>query len=195
MGNCMPSDAGTYPGNKRVAKPAYQPGDGEFERVNSTTAVATAHFVTCPGGNALKLVGKPNRVDEQAAGVAPGGATGPQYISVTLPPGVQSGDVIHVKAPDGRINAITVPMGMGPGSTFTVEFSEDTPPPPKEDELTPGVYVPTVVAEPEEVETGVPAAGGGGGGGYGMQQGGDGMETAAVAQPTTGPYVPAYAAK
>ena len=97
---------------------------------------------------------------------------------VTLPDGVQAGDIIHVKAPDGRLNAITVPEGMGPGSTFTVEFSVDTPPPPKEEELTPGVYVPTVVAEPE-VEMGVPYGGGG-----------DGMETA-VAKPTTGPYVPA----
>ena len=90
--------------------------------------------------------------------------------TVTLPDGVQAGD--------GRLNTITIPEGMGPGSTFTVEFSVDTPPPPKEEELTPGVYVPTVVAEPE-VEMGVPYGGGG-----------DGMETA-VAKPTTGPYVPA----
>ena len=80
------------------------------------------------------------------------------------------------------MNAITVPEGMGPGSPFTVEFSVDTPPPPQEEELTPGVYVPTVVAEPE-AETGVPAS-------YAT---GDGME--AVAQPTTGPYVPAYSTK
>ena len=104
-----------------------------------------------------------------------------QYL-VTLPPGVNAGDVIHVKAPDGRMNAITVPEGMGPGSTFTVEFSVDTPA-PVEEEMAPGVYVPTVVAEPE-AETAVPA------GSYGT---GDGME--AVAQPTTGPYVPAYSAK
>jgi len=108
----------------------------------------------------------------------------PTYISVTLPPGVQSGDIIHVKAPDGRMNAISVPEGMGPGSTFTVEFSGDTPP-PKEEDLTPGVYVPTVVAEPE-VETGMPYYGDS----YAM------METAAtVAKPTDEPYVPAYASK
>lgn len=101
---------------------------------------------------------------------------------VTLPSGVHSGDIIHVRAPDGRLNAITVPNGMGPGSTFTVEFSDDTPPPPAEEDLTPGVYVPTVMAEPEVMETSsssnaayVPGANGD-----------------VVASATTGPYVPAY---
>ena len=105
--------------------------------------------------------------------------------TVTLPDGVQAGDVIHVRAPDGRLNAITVPDGMGPGSTFTVEFSTDVEPPKDEEALTPGVYIPTVVAEPE-VETGVP---------YNPSyKGGDGMESssgAVTAQPTSGPYVPA----
>lgn len=68
MGNCIPANAATYPGNKRVAKPAYQPSDDEYKRVNSTTAVADAHFVTCPGGNALMLVGKPNRAEVPAGG-------------------------------------------------------------------------------------------------------------------------------
>jgi len=172
---CIPSKTAAYPGNNRVAKPVYQPPESDYKQVDSTTAVANVHFVTCPGGNALKLVGKPNRTEAPAGSGSEGLA---KYISVTLPDGVQAGDVIHVKAPDGRMNAITVPEGMGPGSTFTVEFSVDIPPPPKEEELTPGVYVPTVVAEPE-VEMGVPYGGGG-----------DGMETA-VAKPTTGPYVPA----
>lgn len=95
---------------------------------------------------------------------------------------MHSGDIIHVRAPDGRLNAITVPNGMGPGSTFTVEFSDDTPPPPAEEDLTPGVYVPTVMAEPEVMETSsssnaayVPGANG-----------------EVVASATTGPYVPAY---
>ncbi|KAL7528997.1 hypothetical protein ACHAWF_002799 [Thalassiosira exigua] len=181
MGSCLSSKTSSYPGNRRVAKPVYQPGDDEFRQVDKNTAVATAHFVTCPGGNALRLAGKPNRAEVP---VGSGGLA--KYISVTLPSGVSAGDVIHVKAPDGRMNAITVPEGMGPGSTFTVEFSDDTPPPPKEDELTPGVYVPTVVAEPE-AETGVPAS-------APAYEAGSGVETA-VAQPTTGPYVPAYAPK
>jgi hypothetical protein len=104
--------------------------------------------------------------------------------TVTLPAGVSAGDVIHVRAPDGRLNAIAVPEGMGPGSTFTVEFAPDVPPPPKEEDLTPGVYVPTVFAEPE-VETGVPASAPS----FGK------LDGSAVAQPTTGPYVPAYSAK
>lgn len=89
------------------------------------------------------------------------------------------------------MNAITVPDGMGAGSTFTVEFSTDVAPPPKEEELTPGVYVPTVMAEPEVVNTGVAVPDSSSG--YG-NKGGNGMEEA-VAQPTSGPYVPAYAAK
>jgi hypothetical protein len=48
--------------------------------------------------------------------------------AVTLPQGVYPGDTIHVKAPDGRINAIIVPDGMFAGDSFTVEFA-DAPPP------------------------------------------------------------------
>lgn len=64
---CIPSTA-AYPGNKRTAMPSYQPGANEFEQVNSNTAVCTTHFVTCAGGNALKLVGKPNRADANIGG-------------------------------------------------------------------------------------------------------------------------------
>ena len=46
--------------------------------------------------------------------------------TVTLPDGVVAGQTIHVQAPDGRVNAIVVPPGFGPGSTFTVEFAPDT---------------------------------------------------------------------
>ncbi len=94
---------------------------------------------------------------------------------VTLPSGVHGGDVIHVKAPDGRINAIVVPMGMGPGSTFTVEFassSYDDHPGGREGKgeenaMAPGVYVPVVVAEQDVTDTNEPAA---------------------VARPTSGPF-------
>ena len=44
---------------------------------------------------------------------------------VTLPDGVKAGQVIHVQAPDGRVNEIIVPDGFGPGSTFTVEFAKE----------------------------------------------------------------------
>lgn len=150
---CVNSTAADYPGNRRVANPTYQPPDSDYTQVDETTAVANAHFVTCPGGNALRLEGKPHRSDGIMGNTTTNNTTGgqPTYISVTLPPGVNSGDVIHVRAPDGRLNAITVPPGMGPGSTFTVEFSDDTSgAPPKEEELAPGVYVPTVMAVADE---------------------------------------------
>ena len=44
---------------------------------------------------------------------------------MTLPYGVKEGQTIHVKAPDGRLNAIVIPPGLGPGSTFTVEFASE----------------------------------------------------------------------
>jgi len=202
MGQCASTNAATYPGNNRSTKPSYQPSADEYKQVNSTTAVADAHFVACAGGNALKLVGKPNRAEDSGSGgFAWAGDGPPQYISVTLPPGVEAGDTIHVRAPDGRMNAISVPAGMGPGSTFTVEFAPDTPPPAKQEDFTPGVYVPTVEAELEtgystpgvyvptveaELETGFPESSGG----Y-NDNGYDGMET--MAKPTTVPYNPAYA--
>ena len=75
MGCCL-SSAGAYPGNTRIAKPAYQPSDSEYKQVTKSTAVANVHFITCEGGNALKLVGKPNRV-----GVSVGGDGLAKYIS------------------------------------------------------------------------------------------------------------------
>jgi len=42
-----------------------------------------------------------------------------------------AGQTIHVQSPDGRTNAIVIPPGFGPGSTFTVEFAPDTTPPPE----------------------------------------------------------------
>lgn len=47
---------------------------------------------------------------------------------MTLPEGVTEGQTIHVQAPNGKINAIVVPPGFGPGSTFTVEFAPDEKP-------------------------------------------------------------------
>jgi hypothetical protein len=50
------------------------------------------------------------------------------YYTVTLPEGVKEGQTIHVQAPDGKINAIVIPPGFGPGSTFTVEFAPEEKP-------------------------------------------------------------------
>ena len=61
---------------------------------------------------------------------AASGGPAKEYISVTLPEGVNPGDTIHVQSPDGRLNAIVVPDGMHAGSTFTVEFAGAPKPPP-----------------------------------------------------------------
>jgi len=62
MGCCQSAAAtSAYPGNRRPVKPTYQPNDNEYKSVDKNTKVCTAHFVTCPGGNALRLVDKPNR--------------------------------------------------------------------------------------------------------------------------------------
>uniref|UniRef100_A0A7S4MMB2 Uncharacterized protein n=1 Tax=Odontella aurita TaxID=265563 RepID=A0A7S4MMB2_9STRA len=106
---------GQYPGNRRAKQQPYIPDASEFQKVNGNTEVASAHFVAYGGGNALKLMDKPNRAQ-------PAANTNSDYVEVTLPDGVFAGDVIHVRAPDGRLNEIIVPDGMGPGSAFTVEF-------------------------------------------------------------------------
>jgi len=46
----------SYPGNRRVAQPVYVPNSNEYKQIDANTAVAQAHFVTCPGGNALRLM-------------------------------------------------------------------------------------------------------------------------------------------
>ena len=99
----------------------------------------------------MKLVGKDNR---GGTSTTSSDTNNGRYISVTLPSNVHAGDVIHVHAPDGRLNAVTVPEGMGPGSTFTVEFAPEPPAavPIAEADLAPGVYVPTVVAEMEPMD-------------------------------------------
>jgi hypothetical protein len=56
-----------------------------------------------------------------------------------------------VQAPDGRLNAIVIPPGFGPGSTFTVEFAPEEAahvPPAKTSTPTPSVYAtPTAHAQ------------------------------------------------
>lgn len=106
---------GQYPGNRRAKQQPYIPDANEFQKVDGNEEVATAHFVAYGGGNALVLMDKPNRAQPPTGNKV-------EYIEVTLPDGVFAGDTIHVKAPDGRLNEIIVPEGMGPGSAFTVEF-------------------------------------------------------------------------
>jgi len=113
---------GAYPGQRRPNHAPYVPEAAAFD---SHTGQATVHFKAYGGGNALTLV-RQDGSSQPAAGVPV--AQPPQYIQVTLPDGVTEGQTIHVQAPDGAVNAIVVPPGFGPGSTFTVEFA-----PPEEE--------------------------------------------------------------
>mmetsp|Transcript_30769 Transcript_30769/g.62384 ORF Transcript_30769/g.62384 Transcript_30769/m.62384 type:complete len:135 (+) Transcript_30769:458-862(+) len=106
---------------------------------NGQTRTATAHFVAYGGGNALVLMDKPNRA---AKVVDDNDGSKQEFIEVTLPANVNPGDVIHVKNQKGQINAIVVPDGMGPGSTFTVEFDTGDAPMAEEE-------IAVAVPEPE----------------------------------------------
>jgi hypothetical protein len=106
-----------YPGSRIPAQAPHQPAASEFNKDGQ----AVAHFVSYGGGNALVLQeGGPQ------VGAVPVGNTQPtpEYVHVTLPAGVEPGQKIRVQAPSGRLNEIIVPDGMGPGSSFTVEFAE-----------------------------------------------------------------------
>lgn len=106
---------GSYPGNRRQPMKPYTPPASQF-----SNGQATGHFVSYGGGNALVL--KQGSVAQPQIGAAI--AKPPEYIQVTLPAGVKSGQKIQVAAPDGRLNEIIIPEGYGPGSTFTVEFAD-----------------------------------------------------------------------
>lgn len=111
---------GAYPGNRRPVNNPYTPPASQF-----SNGQATSHFVSYGGGNALVL--KQGGVSQPQIGATV--AKPPEYIQVTLPAGVTSGQTIQVQAPDGRLNEIVIPQGFGPGSTFTVEFADvDSPP-------------------------------------------------------------------
>jgi len=111
---------GAYPGNRRQGNKPYAPPASQF-----SNGQATSHFVSYGGGNALVL--KQGGISQPQIGAT--AAKQPEYIQVTLPAGVSSGQKIQVQAPDGRLNEIIIPQGFGAGSTFTVEFSAvDTPP-------------------------------------------------------------------
>lgn len=111
---------GAYPGNRRQGNKPYTPPASAF-----SNGQATAHFVNYGGGNALVLK-QDNGVAQPQVGAMP--LKQPEYIQVTLPPGVHAGQTIQVAAPDGRRNEIVVPDGFGPGMTFTVEFADGPPP-------------------------------------------------------------------
>ncbi|KAG7359758.1 hypothetical protein IV203_034856 [Nitzschia inconspicua] len=114
---------GAYPGNRRQGSNPYTPPASAF-----SNGQATAHFVNYGGGNALVLK-QDNGVAQPQMGAMP--VKQPEYIQVTLPPGVHAGQKIQVAAPDGRLNEIIIPDGFGPGMTFTVEFADEQSPPPE----------------------------------------------------------------
>jgi len=128
------TSAFVHPGNRRQANKPYAPPASAF-----SNGQATSHFVSYGGGNALVLkqgngTAQPQIGATAATMTAAGGSKyqQPEYIQVTLPAGVSSGQTIQVAAPDGRLNEIIIPQGFGPGDTFTVEFSDagTQPPPP-----------------------------------------------------------------
>jgi len=108
---------GAYPGQRPAQHQPYRPPANDF----GADGKATLNFVAYGGGNALKLVEK----NDAAGSVQQPSSPNPDHIQVTLPYGVKEGQTIHVKAPDGRLNAIVIPPGLGPGSTFTVEFASE----------------------------------------------------------------------
>lgn len=145
---------GAYPGQRRPQHQQYAPPASEFDQ----NGQAVAHFMAYGGGNALTLVQNDGSNKPQS------GKTEPQFIQgknraarpkslcipcssnriqstvVTLPEGVSAGQTIHVQSPNGQTNAIVVPAGFGPGSTFTVEFAEEEAPPPAKADFAQPVY-------------------------------------------------------
>ncbi|CAJ1954413.1 unnamed protein product [Cylindrotheca closterium] len=116
---CSSSSMAQYPGNRMPAQAPHQPAANEYNKDGQ----AMSHFVSYGGGNALVL----QQGGPQVGAVPVGHAkpnNSPEYVQVTLPPGVEPGQTIQVQAPSGRLNEIVVPPGMGPGSCFTVEFAE-----------------------------------------------------------------------
>lgn len=109
-----------YPGQRVQAQRPYQPTANQF----GNNGQATSHFVSYGGGNALVL--QQGGMAHPQVGATPA-TSQPQYVQVTLPAGVEPGQTLRVQAPNGRLNEIIVPPGMGPGSTFTVEFAEEAP--------------------------------------------------------------------
>jgi hypothetical protein len=128
---------GAYPGQRRPHHNPYTPTESQFDKL---TGQAVVHFKAYGGGNALTLVQQDGTAQPQS-GVGSGGS-GTQYVQVTLPPGVTAGQEIHVQAPDGSINAIVIPPGFGPGSTFTVEFAkpDEVAPSSKQSDYTPPTF-------------------------------------------------------
>eukprot|EP00980_Cylindrotheca_fusiformis_P022317 scaffold9191_cov114-Cylindrotheca_fusiformis.AAC.12 len=124
---CTSSKAMQYPGNRIQGQQPYRPNASEF----NNNGQAMSHFVSYGGGNALVL--QQGGMAHPQVGAMPTAPqqSPPQYVQVTLPLGVEPGQAIRVQAPNGRVNEIVVPPGMGPGSTFTVEFAEESQPPEK----------------------------------------------------------------
>ena len=139
---------GSYPARRRPNQGPHVPDASQF----GGNGQAVVHFKAYGGGNALTLV-KDDGSSQPAIGTAAPqyiqGSFGRVFLCyirgwklrdlcsptlcliiiilnffvVTLPDGVFEGQTIHVQAPDGQLNAIVVPAGFGPGSTFTVEFA------------------------------------------------------------------------
>jgi hypothetical protein len=131
---------GAYPGQRRPNHGQYTPDASQF----GSDGQAVVHFKAYGGGNALTLV-KQDGSNQPVSGLAAPQYIEGLYTflfffldcclvlhsfslfcffrfglfafnAVTLPNGVSAGQTIHVQAPDGRLNAIIVPPGFGPGT-------------------------------------------------------------------------------
>ena len=128
---------GAYPGQRTPTHAPYTPPTSDFQPNGAGMSTATAHFIQYGGGNALVLGTNPTATPQS-------GKAQPLFVAVTLPQGVAPGDVIHVRAPDGRLNAICVPPGFYPGDSFTVEFVDAAPVAKQEQQVVSPAIVPAV---------------------------------------------------
>eukprot|EP00978_Attheya_sp_CCMP212_P033457 scaffold135107_cov49-Attheya_sp.AAC.3 len=97
-----------FPGERRALDAMYVPDD-QHDPPSGITLMKTR-------GNALAAF-DPNNVEDS------------EVVEVTVPPGVKTGETIHVTAPDSsnRVVAAIVPEGMTSGSTFLVKFPPSNP--------------------------------------------------------------------
>jgi hypothetical protein len=116
MSSKQGTSAFVHPGNRRQANKPYSPPANQF-----SNGQATSHFVSYGGGNALVL--KQGGVAQPQIG-ATAATLGkqPEYIQVTLPAGVSSGQTIQVYSRICRhVNSNSSTSSTGSTTTITTK--------------------------------------------------------------------------